>query len=342
MAQQYQKTWVLKDVYKMRVGGDWPVYQPPNTNQLGWFAGGETNPGSVSNVIDRINFASDTSNAVDRADLVTNQYAYAGATNGTHGWWGGGSTPSAVTNIVQRITFASDTANALDRCDLTVARDELSSVSNISYGWWGGGFDQGSTSYNIVDRIDFSSDTTNAVDRCDLTSSRKYLTAASNGTNGWFAGGQTNPAVSNTKVNIIDRIVFATDTTNATDRSDLSVSRGELASYSNGTDSYWLGGLNATPGVAVNIIDRTTYSTDTTNASDRCDLTSAKRRMAGVADGTYGWCGGGLDPSASPPPYTNVVERITFASDTSNSIDRCDLTLARGNLGSLINSYGTF
>ena len=146
----------------MRSGGGAPA--PPAPTH-GWFGGGWEST-HLSNVVDRITLADDTTNALDRCDLTVGRECLAAFTDKTHGWFGGGYYPD--TDVVDRITLADDTVNALDRCDLTVGRGFLAAFTDNTYGWFGGGYGAGDYS-DVVDRITLANDTVNALDRCNLS-----------------------------------------------------------------------------------------------------------------------------------------------------------------------------
>lgn len=53
---------------------------------------------------------------------------------------------------------------------------------------------------------------------------------------------------------------------------------------------------------------------------------------------TYGWFGGGFGF-----PIVNIVDRITLADDTTNALDRCDLSVSRAGMGGISDSsHGWF
>ena len=98
----------------------------------------------------------------------------------------------------------------------------------------------------------------------------------------------------------------------------------------------WFGG--GTTGSTVNTVDRISFSNDTVNALDRCDLFQVTKSAASFADNTYGWFGGGLGGIT-----TDIVQRITIADDTTNALDRCNLSVGRYNLAAFADTtYGWF
>ena len=300
-------------------------YVPPTPTSVthGWFGGGTVGSSRVNN-IDRIIFASDTVNAVDRCNLTLSRCYLASFADSTYCWFGGGAVwygpPSFddETNVVDRITLSNDTGNAIDRCNLSVAKHTLKGFANDTYGWFGGGYPV--PNHTKVDRITLANDTANAIYRCDM-SITSYSTITDL-THGWFCGSS------------IERITLSDDTTNAINRCSVSVTRWEFAAITNYVYGWFGGGYTYTPATVYNIVDRITIANDTVNAIDRCDLFMARSHLSAVTDATYGWFAGGYNVVSQ----TNMIDRITLSNDTVNAVDRCDLSLARyGSVGSVGN-----
>lgn len=294
----------------------------------GWFGGGNT--GAATDLIDRITLPSDTTNAVYRCDLTVAKYKLASFADSLYGWFGGGN---PATNVVERITLADDTTNAIDRCNLMTSRYGLTAFTDNTYGWFGGGFQTG-----FVDRITLADDTTNAMVRCGLISMVRELSSFENAVYGWFGGGLAGPM---THINIVQRITLSNDTVNALDRCNITLSRHGLAAFSNDTYGWFGGGhygiLISNPYYyTTDIVDRITLADDTTNAIDRCDLSLSRAVISAVTDGIYGWVGGGSKYGGAGP--TDTIDRMTIADDTTNAIDRCDITVARYGLAAFSGS----
>jgi len=86
--------------------------------------------------------------------------------------------------------------------------------------------------------------------------------------------------------------------------------------------------IDASSGAAVWM--NTTISTNTTQG-----LTDLFRHYCSQV---YGWCGGG-----STGANSDVIDRITLTADTTNAIDRCNLSIARYGVSSFTNNvYGWF
>lgn len=162
-----------------------------------------------------------------------------------------------------------------------------------------------------------------------------YVPTSLTGIYGWIAGGQYLPV--NSFESAIQRYVYNTDTTNAAFRTTLTLTRAFIAPVSNGLFSWYGGGYNNSQ---TNLIDRLDHTNDTTTALDRCDRTIASFGASGLSNGTNGWFAGGNGTSGGTG--VNVIDRITYATDTANAIDRADLDSVSGYARHVGLSNGTF
>ena len=92
-----------------------------------------------------------------------------------------------------------------------------------------------------------------------------------------------------------------------------------------GATAGWLAG-----GKTVSTVNRITYATDTSTASVRGPLSSARYNPTGVSTLTYGWNAGG----ASSGVTLTTVDRITYATDTDIASVRGPLSVNTYNAGS--------
>ena len=300
---------------------------PPPVATAGWNAGGGSS-GQLS-TIDRITFATDTSTATARGPLATNQSGTSGVGTSTDGWFGGGysNSPAPTTKVstVQRITYATDTTTASTRGSLSIASHGLASSSdNTTYGWFGGGYIPSAPYYlSIVNRITYASDTNTSSVRGPL-SIIVYLQAATGDQNyGWYTGGYTTGGPSSTTY--IDRITYATDTATATNRGALALATRMHMAVTDGTTYGWFAG--GSPGSSLSTIQRITFATDTATASIRGPLNATRYIASGTCNDTYGWFSGGYVTPAGNT--TSTTTRITYATDTTTSTDRGNLSQAR-------------
>jgi hypothetical protein len=300
---------------------------PPPVATAGWNAGGSSS-GQIS-TIDRITFATDTATATARGPLGTNQGGMGGASTSTDGWFVGGYSnspaPATIVSTVQRITYATDTATASTRGSLSMARAGIASSSdNTTYGWFGGGYIQSAPYYlSIVNRITYASDTTTSSVRGPL-SIIVYIQAATGDQNyGWYTGGYTTGGISSTTY--IDRITYATDTATATNRGALALATRMHMAVTDSTTYGWFAG--GSPGSSLSTVQRITFATDTSTASIRGPLNATRYLASGTCNDTYGWFSGGY---VTPAGFTSsTTTRITYATDTTTSTDRGNLSQTR-------------
>ena len=106
----------------------------------GYFAGGY--PGGNTSVIQRLDYADDTTATVAKGPLSANQQGWsAGAGNQSYGYIAGGD-PSR--SRVDRIDYSNDTATATQKGSLEANRDRMGATGNASYGYFAGGYPGGS------------------------------------------------------------------------------------------------------------------------------------------------------------------------------------------------------
>ena len=309
-----------------------------NSN-YGWFGGGFVNSVFLSTV-DRIDFSNDFAIATIRGPLSLPYGILAATGNSNYGWFGGGNSPSVVLSTVNRIDFSNDLLTASVRGPLSAARSYLSATANSNYGWFGAG--QG---FSIVDRIDFSNDSATASVRGPLSLGRNQSTGATSGVLnirrqkagnfGWFGGGrfQFNPSTFAT-FSTVDRIDFFNDSATASIRGPLS--RAVCVSSATGNSDFgWFGGGVELPGfITYSTVSRIDFSNDSSTATVRGSLNSARSSLSATGNSNYGWFGGG---------YVSGVNRINFLNDLFSATLRGSLNLARGTLGATGNSnFGWF
>jgi hypothetical protein len=310
-----------------------------NSN-YGWFGGG-SNPATPAyySLVDRIDFANDSSTASPRGPLSLGRDGLAATSGqarsssvrlqktGTYGWFGGGSTPT-FSVVVDRIDFSNDSATASPRGSLNAGRGYLAATGNSNYGWFGGGR-AGSpvATVSTVERIDFSNDSTTASVRGPLTIERAVTAAVSNPNYGWFAGGLF-PGASPSSISRIDRINFSNDTRIDIRNSSLISGVGGAAV---GNFNYgWFGAYG---------VSRLDFSNDVNSLSTRGSLSQGRDFLAATGNYDYGWFGGGIIISAR----STRIDRINFSNDSVAASVRSSFIAATDKLAASGNSnYGWF
>ena len=230
----------------------------------GYCMGGYNNSGSY-NIIDKHPFATN-GNLTDVGDLSAVRRQMSSSSSAAYGYCtGGGADPgNAYYNIIERVSFSAD-GNMVDVGDLTTSRKVSGGHSDPgnSYGYHAGGYDGANTS--DVDRYQQQASASGA-DVGDLVLLRAGMASASSLTHGYGLGfGETNIN------NHIEKYTMAASIT-VTDVGNLTQARFVGAGVSSTTYGYILGGMYPHGGIAVNNIEKVSFSSDG-NGTDVGDLT---------------------------------------------------------------------
>ena len=321
----------------------------------GYYSGGGT-PSRISSV-ERLDYSNDTTALAPKGPLsrIVNEHDAAG--NADYGYHAGGWDPSSpYSNVTDRIDYSNDTAVALIKAILAYpGKHGPTTTGNTSYGYWTGGYGNTTNSY----RLDYSSDTTQmsvkgkrtrfSQNGCG-TSSRANampLTLTSGDTvrgtpvisgpssgyayyaGGSASGGSPTPIYGGTST--IDRVDFANDTATASVRCVMSLRREYSTATSSDDYGYVWGGLR--PGYFqpdprnLSSIERLDYASDTTNTAPRSKMPYPSYSGSGMGNSSYGYYGGGsvhADPSV--PLLNSRIQRIDYASDTTDTVTRSYIT----------------
>ena len=252
-------------------------------------------------------------------------YTVGPPTQATAGWYG-------MQNNLQRQMFANDTATASYRASLPITVSRSAGTFTLDYGWIAGGT---AGLLSAVQRITFANDTATASIRGSLTLPVYAQAGTGNSTEGWYAGGGIG-APTYGKTSTVQRITYATDTTNSSIRGPLTSARYCLAAAGTSTDGWFMGGYSPGPGI-LPTVNRITYANDNITASSRANMAIPQNDLAACSDGTtYAWVGGGT--GGGSPPYLSLVQRIIFATDTAAATSRGPLSEARFRLSSTQNT----
>ena len=150
---------------------------------------------------------------------------------------------------------------------------------------------------------------------------------------GYVCGGDISDSAP-MATNAIDRFAHASSAS-ATDVGDLSKIKSYPAGALSSTHGYTMGGWNYIPGEAqpnggLVDIDKFSFASATTNASNIGDLTVLRYNVAGNTSTTHGYgVGGWAYPGDTPTGY-NIIEKFPYATD-SDATDVGD-TVVTGNL----------
>jgi hypothetical protein len=300
--------------------------------------------------IDRIDYTNDSITASIRGPLSSARRYAAGTGNANFGYsFGGRNSPSNAISLVDRISYANDTATSVPRGGLVQARTNPGASGNSNFAYVIGGFS------SIIDRVDYSNDTIISERRANLNAGLYGGQATSSSSfggspNSSFASNFTFPTVPNAgyfgggtdgtnNLATIDKVDYANDTSTASVRSSLSLSKITLAATGNANFGYFGGGQNNTsvPAPQYSNIDRLEYSSDTQNTISRANLLEARSELASTGNVNFGYFGGGYFPGNRAEVY-----RLDYSSDTTTT-SRGSLTSARSRLGATGNiNFGYF
>jgi hypothetical protein len=288
-----------------------------NSN-FGYFGGGRV-PGTPSSLeystIDRIEYSSDTQNAVTRANLLSARSELSATGNSNFGYFGGGYFPGPRAEVY-RLDYSSDTTTT-SRSPLTIARFRLGATGNSNFGYFGGGIPATDPSVSTIDRINYSSDLETPLIRGPLSLGRQRLSAVSNQNFGYFAGG--DPVSS-----LIERLDYSNDTIVASRVSNFSQSISRFGATGNSNFGYFGGGI---PG-PLSTTDRINYSNDTAIASIRGPLSTAKSALSATSPLAYG---------GAPIYFTNPLPEVLQKQIEFDDSNTLDLPFKR-----VLGSYGYF
>jgi hypothetical protein len=321
-------------------------YLAATGNQTAGYFGGGYNS-SMSNAvatIDKLTYSTDTT--VANSNLLTSKYYVAASSpkanaipdvlyyapapsapsvrysDGTvqapnTGYFGGGSAAT-----MDKVTYTSDTTAATPSANLSAARYKMSATGNSTAGYFGGG-NPGPVS--TMDKVTYSTDTTAAVPTARLSSPRYSLAATGSSTAGYFGGGGYTST--------IDKLTYSTSTTVALTSAYLNSLRDQLTAAGNSTAGYFAGGN--TPGnFTTDSIYTLTYATDTSGSGS--SLVTRRWGLAATGNSTAGYFGGGYNQAANG--YTSLMEKLTYASNTTISVPGANISSPRLELAATGNS----
>lgn len=153
----------------------------------------------------------------------------------------------------------------------------------------------------------------------------------------YFLGGASSGDQS---VNTADKLVFATATTSAVASANISTARFLMASVSDKEKGFSCGGYVTGEGTGRNIIDKVTYSTDTTSAMG-ITINLLKYASAGISAITKGYLSGGCTGIKVSQLNTEVLtySTETIAATTTANIGQAKWGLASMNAGTTHGYY---
>ena len=304
----------------------------------GWTVGGHDSTTTNISSIYRYDFSNETFQSIN--NLSISQGRIATFSNDIFGWLLGGCVNSPTqtsTSNVERLSLFNDTTAISPRNVLSKNIGAAASAKTPQYGYVIGGYARNTlptnATYSTIDRLDLYNDSVIISERVSMASnSSSEWASVQNDTYFWINGGTTITSPQTFSSRVL-RLVFSSDTSQVEQRVTSGLAKARLASVYDTTHG-WFGGGQSSVGPTfsvISIVDRLTFSSDTSALSSRGSLSVARQYLSATQDSTYGWFFGG---ATNPISAFSTVDRITFASDTGTAAARGDYpTSAYGTSG---------
>ena len=175
--------------------------------------------------------------------------------------------------------------------------------------------------------------------RGNITSPGQFQSASSNKSYGYLAGGNTVPTKSH-----VQRVDYANDSQAATPKGPLTFARGCTAGAGNNDYGWHAGGIYSLPNprLVYSSVDRIDYANDSSTASPKGPLASARGYHQAAGNLNYGYFAAG-SPSGVFGPDSSTVQRIDYGNDTVTASLKGPLSRARSQFAATGNAnYGYF
>jgi hypothetical protein len=236
--------------------------------------------------------------------------AHAATGNSTIGYFGGGSNSGQylTTTLIDKLTYSTDTTVQSPTAKLTTLRYYPAATGNSTNGYFMSGQDQYGSVQQSYDKITYSTDMVQFFSTSSFYGPATYAFAATgNSTYGYFGGGYgpSEPYIS------VFKLTYSTDTSGG--GTSLSHRRYAHAATGNSTHGYFGGGYGSGyPFYTLSIMDKVTYSTDTTVATPTANLSSPRYYITATGNSTAGYFSSG--------PFGSTVDKVTYSTDTRTTV----------------------
>lgn len=221
----------------------------------------------------------------------------------------GSSSPIIVTGLSNGTSYTFTVA--------TVSVNGVSTLSSASSsvtpetpraGFTAGGLASGNARLNFIQKVTFSNDSISILAAGLSNTPYAHATHSNSGTAGYVCGGYVSSMSSR-----IDKLAYVSDSV-STLANGLTATTYESAGFSNpNTYGYVVGGQNASFNKYGNRIERTTYSTDTTEAITM-SVGSLNQEISATANGaTAGYIFGGFEN----PSGSNSIFKFNMSNNTA-------------------------
>ena len=307
--------------------------------------------------VQKISFA-DESNSVVTNTAAPGRTDLTGTGNPSTGYYAGGATGNnangtggSVSSIVEKMSYESETISRVPALDLANGLSEVGSMSATAdnkilqpqYRWvdnapasfnfgysmtgrtssnWAPGSEMGKTY-----KVDYGTDTSAAIPGGLTAYGYEQSFGGGDSTHAYKMGGRSNdvPADGSEKQ---EKFAYATDTRIYSTSNYGNRRYGSFAVTHGETTLYGVGGRGQSSNQLQSNVYKMPYSTNTwSTASGAANIATARRNGASVATSTHGYFAGGGNLPGNPasPIYRSDVDKMTFASETTNRIPSANL-----------------
>jgi len=302
--------------------------------------------------VQRVDYANDTATASQRGPLWSPSGDYMSSVgNNDYGYTG--ARPWSYTGHFGKVDYANDTATETQLGGPSTFYPGpgyygYGACGNLNYGYFVGG------ASSRVRRCDYSNDTAQLSLRGPLTANSNYATATGNGNFGYV----DNPGY------YLSRIDYSNDTANAVQKGPMTGSGPYKAACGTASYGYWAGGTSVSPYCLVSRLD---YANDTAAGTPKGPLSVGMYRQTAFSarengkpstnspyipeslgvqapfqppfpfpvqahnpsgNFSYGYFGGGSNPSGPSPSSRSIIDRIQYANDTLTATPKGTLSPA--------------
>jgi len=305
--------------------------------------------------VQKISFADMTNSVVTnsaspgRTDLTAtgnpSSGYYAGGATGNNANGTGGST----TSIVEKMNFSTESISRIPSLDLANSLSKTGSMSatgdnkilqpqyrwvdnapaSFNFGYsmtgrtssnWAPGSEMGATY-----KVDYGTDTSAAIPLVAYGYEQSF--GGGNSTHAYKMGGRSNDVPADGS-EIQEKFAYATDTRLYNTSTYGNRRYGSFAVTHGETTLYGVGGRGQSSNQLQVNVYKMPYSSDTwSTASGAANIATARRNGASVATSTHGYFAGGGNLPGNPasPIYRSDVDKMTFASETTDRIPSANL-----------------
>ena len=320
----------LSKTGSMSATGDNKILQPqyrwvdnaPASFNFGYSMTGRTTsnwaPGSEMGATYKVDYGTDTSAAIP---LVAYGYEQSfGGGNSTHAYKMGGRSndvPADGSEIQEKFAYATDTRlyNTSTYGNRRYGSFAVTHGETTLYGVGGRGSSSNQLQVNVY-KMPYSSDTwSTASGAANIATARRNGASVATSTHGYFAGGGNLPGNPASPIyrSDVDKMTFATETTDRIPSANLLSNVLGNRGFSRGGAGYIMGGVTPSGNYLSNL-DKITFSTDTTSAFPS-NLPDPVRSNQTMSSDSSGYATGGQGPAPSGWDRS-TVSKMSYSTGT--------------------------